>query len=139
MAIPSVTAPFPVPEFLVDRVNLGQRFCGCVVIPIITWEILPVYRRWPVQVLYSHCNESQLNSHPLILESPSPCKSADFHPFSRLSGQLSCPSPDPEPTPQFVCPPLSHMVCSFYLPPTTILFLFLSLSNYKLVYTMQNP
>jgi hypothetical protein len=37
----------------------GRKFCGWVGVPIALLGFLPGSRRWPLQVLYSQCSESQ--------------------------------------------------------------------------------
>jgi hypothetical protein len=67
LAIPSVSAPSNIPEFLVDRINFGSKFCVWVGVPIAPMNFLPGHIGCPLQVLYSQCCESQLRSLPLIL------------------------------------------------------------------------
>ena len=109
LAQSSVSAPCSVPAFLVDRINFGLKVLCVSWCPYNATGFLPGFRRWPLQVPYPQCCESQLRSPPLILQllpSPrslslsgdvpasSPPLVADFHSFSWPSGHPSCASPN---------------------------------------------
>jgi hypothetical protein len=82
---------------------------GLASVTIVPLGLLPGYRRWPFKVLYPQCNESQLNSPPLILRhchyprslsisgeahhllTPDTCRLPFI--FMNPSSHLSCPSP----------------------------------------------
>ena len=67
LVISSVSAPSPVPSFLVDGMHLGWKFCWRVGIFIASLKVLPGYRRWPLQVPYPQYCEWQVRSPSLIL------------------------------------------------------------------------
>lgn len=50
-----VCALSPVPALLIDRINLGWKFCGSVAVPITPLVFLPGYRSWPLQVPHPQC------------------------------------------------------------------------------------
>jgi hypothetical protein len=73
MAIPSVSAPSLSLHFFWTGQNLVWKFCGWVGVLIALLGVLPGYRRWLFQVLYSHCSEAQLKSlHRFLGISPIP-------------------------------------------------------------------
>ena len=95
------------PAFLVDRILLCWKFCGWVGVLNIPLGFLPGFRRWPLQVPYPQCYESQLKSpHWFVGTSLIPCLSlvlkmtlsslpesvADFHTFSWSSSYFVYPS-----------------------------------------------
>ena len=67
MATHSVSALFPIPEFLIVRINFRLKVYRWIGVSITPLRFLPGYRRWPFQVPYSQCCESQLRTLPLIL------------------------------------------------------------------------
>jgi hypothetical protein len=66
LAQSSVSAPCSVPAFLVDRINFGLKVLCVSWCPYNATGFLPGFRRWPLQVPYHQCCESQLRSPPLI-------------------------------------------------------------------------
>jgi hypothetical protein len=144
LATPSVSAPFPSPASLVERINFGWKFCGRVGVPMDPLEFLPGYRRWPLYVPYPHCCEAQLRLPPFILghlpcprslslslsgnASTSPPPSVtDFHSFSWLTDHLCCPSTHlilHLPPPKFPSYLLSQPGPSLQLPLMSVLFPF---------------
>jgi hypothetical protein len=117
-------------------------FCECIGVPTTSMGLLPGYRRWPFQVPYSYCCESQLRLPPMdpgetpcyqVLDTSSrwpPCPTPArlrflFILLSLCPSLLSLPLLDPEDTP-FPSQPLFHPVPSLHQTPMSILFLPLS-------------
>jgi hypothetical protein len=69
LAISSVSAPSPMPEFLIDRINFGLKilWVGWCFYHSTGGPAWLTYRRWTLQVPYPQCSESQLRSPALNL------------------------------------------------------------------------
>ena len=65
MAFPSISAPFSVPTFSLDRNNSGLKSLRWVGGPIPQLGAMSIYRMWPLQVLSPRCWEFQLMSSSL--------------------------------------------------------------------------
>ena len=138
LTIPLGSALSPVPALLVDRINFGLKMLWVGWCLYNSTGFLSHYRRWPFQVPYPQCSESQLRSPPLILrcflyprflshpgDAPQPTSSPHmlqipihFHVHLAISPDLShtwfgIPQPPPHPS--------SLPVLSYHLLLLTIL------------------
>jgi hypothetical protein len=52
LSLPSNSAPFLTPPYLVGRTNCESKVCGWVGVPVPSLDVLPGYRRWQVQASY---------------------------------------------------------------------------------------